>query len=292
MSLESERQSFYINLKQDAAWVMHRLHFHGSLELLLMLSDEGEVFFDRDIYPLRKNTLLVLGANTLHRTATSKGNAMFRRYSFHILPSLVEDLSTPRTDFSAILRAAPPCTQLEEEQAQQLAALFEQLHTPASGTAFGEDIRQQITLLQILLLACRSVQTGTAETGISNPDYDKVQPMLAYIQQNFTEPLALDDLARHFLVSKHYLCHMFKKGTGFSVMEYVIQLRIIEAQRLLRLGSTVQEAGENAGFQSYAHFIRTFNTYTGTSPKQYAMQFKNGDQYDMATQNFHSLPPL
>ena len=84
-------------------------------------------------------------------------------------------------------------------------------------------------------------------------------------------------LASRFAMSKHYLCHIFKKGTGFSVMEYVIQLRIISAQRMLRQGATVQEASERSGFQTYSHFIRTFNNYVGTSPKKYAKQYSMGE---------------
>ena len=40
----------------------------------------------------------------------------------------------------------------------------------------------------------------------------------------------------------------------------------------------MQEAGEQAGFQTYAHFIRTFSAVSGISPKQYAKQFKNGER--------------
>lgn len=84
------------------------------------------------------------------------------------------------------------------------------------------------------------------------------------------------------MLSKHYLCHIFKKGTGFSVMEYVIQLRIITAQQLLRQGANVQEASERSGFQTYSHFIRTFNTYVGLSPKKYAKLYRQGERYEAA----------
>ena len=106
-----------------------------------------------------------------------------------------------------------------------------------------------------------------------------VAGIIEYLREKCTEHLSLDDLAAHFMLSKHYLCHVFKKGTGFSVMEYVIQLRIITAQRLLRQGANVQEASERSGFQTYSHFIRTFNTYVGISPKKYAKLYRQGDHY-------------
>ena len=173
---------------------------------------------------------------------------------------------------------APPAVQLDRESARALASLLEQLCAPIDKEQFGWDIRREINLMEILLMVCSLVQTSPTPSGIHTPDHDKVQPLLDYIQANYTHPLTLDDLAKHFLIGKHYLCHIFKNGTGFSVMEYVIQLRVLEAQRLLRQGASVQDAGEQSGFQSYAHFIRTFSSVVGVSPKQYAKQFKSGER--------------
>ena len=145
--------------------------------------------------------------------------------------------------------------------------------------SFGTDILERITLYEILLLVCSRIRSTKKEHGTSNQDYNRVQPILDYLRKNCTEHLSLDELADHFMLSKHYLCHIFKKGTGFSVMEYVIQLRIITAQQLLRQGANVQEASEKSGFQTYSHFIRTFNSYVGVSPKKYAKLYRQGDRY-------------
>ena len=269
-------QKYHISHKRDDSWQMHQLHFHEGVELMLVLSEGGELFYDKEVYPLHAGTLLVLGCNKLHRTAGAPG-IIFDRYVLRMLPMLVQELSTPCTDLWQVLQNSPPAVALEDEAKQQLLRLMEQLSTPADRERFGWDVQREITLLEILLLVCGVLQKAPVSVGTRAPDHDKVQPVLDYIQANYTHPLTLDDLARHFLVSKHYLCHLFKTGTGFSVMEYVIQLRVLEAQRLLRQGVSVQEAGERAGFQTYAHFIRTFSSITGVSPKQYAKQFRNGE---------------
>ena len=270
-------QQYQINLKQDDSWHMHQLHFHEGVELILVLSEGGELFYDKEMYPLHANSLLVLGSNKLHRTAGAPGT-VFDRYVLRILPSLLNNLSSPCTNFASMLQSCTPCVQLDSAQARELIAMLEKLRVPADQKVLGWDIQREITLLQILLQICGLVQNVPSQPGTSAPDYDRVLPILEYIQQNYTQPITLDDLAHHFLIGKHYLCHIFKKGTGFSVMEYVIQLRILEAQRQLRQGCTVQEAGERSGFQSYAHFIRTFSSCTGVSPKQYAKQFKSGER--------------
>lgn len=271
-----ESQDYIIQYKQDDQWRMHRLHYHEGVELMLVLSDGGDFFLDRKMYPLRKNTLFILSANTLHRDETGPDDTGFRRYVLHIMPALLERLSTNQTDFAEALRNAGTCIHLSDEDTERLSMLFEKLRISLP-PVFGSDIKERITLCEILLLVCSRMRSVRKDSGAANPDYDRVQPILEYLRNNSSEKISLDRLAARFAMSKHYLCHIFKKGTGFSVMEYVIQLRIINAQRMLRQGATVQEASERSGFQTYSHFIRTFNSYVGTSPKKYAKQYSMGE---------------
>lgn len=266
------REDFSISLNQDETWRMDKLHFHESVELLLSLSDGGDFFIGQDMYPIQKNMLFVLDSAVLHRTVHERTDQPYRRYIMHILPSALERLSTPQTDFARSFRSAQTCTALTDQQRRELTELFKGLEQRPEAR-FGSDVRRNILLLELLLELCGIWQSGQAETGIENPDYERVQPVLQYLQAHYTETFSLDELARQFSVSKYHLCHMFKRVTGFSIMEYVIQRRIILARELLRQPITVQEAGERAGFQTNSHFIRTFSAYTGMSPKRYARQY-------------------
>ena len=274
-----QEQEYVIQYKQDDQWHMSRLHYHEGVEIMLVLSDGGDFYAGQRTYPLRKNTLFVLNTNTLHRDENTNGGAVFRRYVLRILPSLLERLSTPQTDFAAALQSTGTCISLTDADTTRLSRLFEKLRI-SMPPAFGTDILVRITLYEILLLVCSRLRTTERELGETNVDYGRIQPILDYLRENCTQHFTLDELSGRFSMSKHYLCHVFKKGTGFSVMEYVIQLRIITAQRLLRQGATVQEACERSGFQTYSHFIRTFNTYAGVSPRKYASLYREGEYLD------------
>ena len=267
------REDFSISLNQDETWHMDKLHFHESVELLLSLSDGGDFFIGQDMYPIQKNTLFLLDSAVLHRTVHERTDQPYRRYIMHILPATLERLSTAQTDFVRSFQNAKTCTLLNDQQRRDLTELFNQLEDVPEPTRFGSDVRQNILLLELLLKVCDIWQSSEVESGIVNPDYERVLPVLQYIQEHFTESFTLDDLAKQFSISKYHLCHIFKNVTGFSVMEYVIQRRIILARELLRQPISVQEAGERAGFQTNSHFIRTFSTYTGVSPKRYARQY-------------------
>ena len=271
-----KQEDFSISLNQNETWRMDKLHFHESIELLLSLSDGGDFFIGQDMYPIQKNMLFLLDSAVLHRTVHERTDQPYRRYIMHILPAALDRLSTPQTDFGRCFRSAKTCTALDPRQMQELTELFRQLENASPPGRFGADVRQKILLMELLLSLCDIWQASEAESGIVNPDYERVAPVIQFLQSHFTETFSLDDLARQFSISKYHLCHIFKNVTGFSVMEYVIQRRIILAQELLRQPISVQEAGERAGFQTNSHFIRTFSAYTGMSPKRYARQYMQG----------------
>lgn len=65
-----------------------------------------------------------------------------------------------------------------------------------------------------------------------------------------------------------YLSSIYKKCTGDSLLKFINQTRIDEAERLLAEGISVVEAAERVGFRDSSTFIRTFKKFTGATPGQ------------------------
>jgi YesN/AraC family two-component response regulator len=67
-----------------------------------------------------------------------------------------------------------------------------------------------------------------------------------------------------------YLCQVFKKYSGITILGYVHQLRMQQAKHLLtNTHRSVQEIGESLGYPDPFYFSRLFKKYEGCSPKQY-----------------------
>lgn len=91
-----------------------------------------------------------------------------------------------------------------------------------------------------------------------------------YINENYTEDICLDDVAKHSHVSMFYLCKLFKSTTGITFSEYLCRKRIEEAkERLLDLHARISEVAYQVGFQSLTHFNRVFKRIVGHSPSVY-----------------------
>jgi AraC-type DNA-binding domain-containing proteins len=80
---------------------------------------------------------------------------------------------------------------------------------------------------------------------------ERIRPIIQYIHNNISGNLSLDSLVERFFISKHHMGYLFKKATGFSVNEYIVNCRIIKARELLGNGLTVTEAGEKQAFSTF-----------------------------------------
>ena len=97
-----------------------------------------------------------------------------------------------------------------------------------------------------------------------------------YIEKNFTDQgLNISQIALQFFVTPAYLSTLFKKQTGESILSVLKQRRVEYAKTLLENGVKVTEVAEKSGFSDLSTFIRTFKTYTGTTPGQIKKIDKN-----------------
>lgn len=97
-----------------------------------------------------------------------------------------------------------------------------------------------------------------------------------YIHENLKEHITLSDIASNTFYSAIYLETIFKKDTGKSIIEYLIDERLSVAKKMLSESSIpLTEIAESVGFLDYNYFARTFKKRTGYTPTQYKRQYLN-----------------
>ncbi|MBE6739015.1 MAG: AraC family transcriptional regulator [Ruminococcaceae bacterium] len=92
-----------------------------------------------------------------------------------------------------------------------------------------------------------------------------------YIEQNFSRPITVKNIADYVLFSPSYLCNIFKQKYGVSIQQYLIDLRINTAIDMLDKfkNLSVSSISENCGFKDPLYFSRVFKKRTGLSPTEY-----------------------
>ena len=160
---------------------------------------------------------------------------------------------------------------MEPFEQEYVVSLLNRMEYEEKKKAYGYDIYLRIMLMELLLLINRHTQQFRGEDfDHPKPVHKKIANIVSYLNTNYFEPITLEKLCNAFNISTYYLSHAFKEVTGFNLIEYLNNVRIKEARRLLKeTGMNMTQIAEKVGYESTTHFGRVFKTITGLSPAKY-----------------------
>ena len=125
--------------------------------------------------------------------------------------------------------------------------------------------RIRLYLLTFLsLIADRIKASGKAEEPPAH-----VTGALSYIAEHYADKIVASDLAWQLGIGRTTLMTAFKKYTGTTLNDYILQCRFKHAIEILSTGVTEQQAAEGCGFSDASNLIRTFKRRFGMTPRQY-----------------------
>ncbi|MFM8321161.1 MAG: helix-turn-helix domain-containing protein, partial [Chloroflexota bacterium] len=97
-----------------------------------------------------------------------------------------------------------------------------------------------------------------------------VREAMAYIHENYPQPLSRGDLAKHVAVAERYLTRCFRQELGITPVDYLNRYRVKRACALLEAGApSITEVALAVGFSDASYFNRVFRQELGVSPGAY-----------------------
>ncbi len=252
-----------------------RMHWHDHLEIALVLDGRGRFLFGRREQPAEAGDVFFVDNSQPH-VAVSDGPCPLRLLLVLFRPEIVAGPGCRAFDaaYLAPFRAGdrPPAGRVPrgEPLAGQLAAAIEELrevyerHDPADRHVLDAGLRH------VLALAVRG-QPACAASGRSGLDRrDQIRPLLAFVEGHSTESITLATVADVVHVSPSRVRHVFKDVTGVGFKEYVTNVRVAEAKRLLlATDCSVAEIARAVSYSNLNQFYRVFYRSSGMSPAEY-----------------------
>ncbi|MBT2292176.1 helix-turn-helix transcriptional regulator [Paenibacillus albidus] len=272
------------HMKRKGITAMPRPHSHDLTELYYLMQGERVYFVDDRVITVHKGELILIPGRELHSTASSEV-AEFERILIHYDPALLPpSLQNEAIWFHDRGYRLFKLTLREQDEAEILMnRILEECRLQRS--YYETSIITLFTELMILLQRSDSIsQAG----GTKHPLHHLVTDVATYIRGHYREALTLEETAGNFYISPSYLSRVFHRLTGFHFREYIVHVRVREAERLLA-GSTgkIQEIASAVGFEHLSHFNKTFKKSTGLTPLQYRKEIRSHPSPKLKTDVHH-----
>ena len=234
----------------------------GNLFIFVESGDGSIVTRDKS-YHMKCGTLCYIGKGKYHYTLPEKPDE-YVRSKLMLTDSLFETL------MSALVSLSSDFSDLIGEERVTVAALSGEEYTRVMnifrclGRLSDRDnyCRSEMmsAALQLSIILAKN-QNVTPQT-----NFGALHLAVNYINEHITEDISIDKISERCYISKYHLCRLFKEKIGLTIMEYVLQTRIVMAMELLQKEDTsIAEIAIRCGFSSPSYFSRVFKKQIGIS---------------------------
>ena len=271
-------------LPSDFPLLMHRItlpkdsdtqnlfHWHSFFEITYFESGRATYYVNEKILPVEAGDFIIFNNTEPHGWMVEDDiHALVLMFSVDFVAELTHetnhDLLKPflerGSQFHNLIAKGSPVT---EEMQRLLNGIYEEDKQRDTGYR----LIIQANVLNLLALLIRHF------TDHSKPDsllaekkhaMSRLEGALSYMYSHYSEKITLETIAKICYMSPAYFSTYFKKTTGSTFTQYLIGIRVRQAQRLLKTTSlSALEIALECGFYNMSNFYRLYKKHTGSIP--------------------------
>lgn len=254
------------------------LHYHEEYELIYISSGEGQEFIGDSVKRYVTGDLILIGSNVPHlhlcdsvidKSIKQKSICDISHFPRNIFPSNLADI--PEYSFVS-LALENSLNGVKFNPCKLVSTALKMMKTINNK----HGIERIITLFKILDLLGKSKDikfvssvTHYPEASVHNSN-EPIDKIFTYLISNFKRPITLRDIANYVKLNPTSLCRYFKQRTGKTLFDYLNEIRIEHACKLLRHSQlNISQIAYEVGFNNMSHFNKRFKSITKQLPTNY-----------------------
>ncbi|MFD0834631.1 AraC family transcriptional regulator [Mariniflexile aquimaris] len=257
--------------KNGAYW-----HFHPELELIYINKGQGKTHIGNHLSYFNNSQLILIGSNLPHNGFTDRLTANGTETTVQFKSNFLGDdfLNVPEmANIVSLFERAKKGIRFKIETKQKIGPKIEKLLEH-------DGLKRVLKFLEILnFLATTDDYSLLNADGFAfetePQDSAKIDVIFKYVNKNFQNHIALDEIADVVSMTVPAFCRYFKKATGKTFTELVNEYRVVHATKLLNESQmSIADVCFECGFNNFSHFNKQFNEITGKSASQYRKEIK------------------
>lgn len=283
-------QGYEAHYQFSETFEVTQFHCHDYYEFYIHLGGGEFMGVDNRVFQLKPNQVFILPPFSMHGLSCTGEMHNYERAYLNLSSEVMRTLSCGQIDLDQYFRsqaAGGVCTyQLADPDAEQFVSWIRRISENQRNESFENDayhrFRNYAMMMNIMSMLCRTAKRNEPVEGEAFGS-SIIQEILDYINNHYTQPIRMENLARSFGVSVSYLSHEFVRFTNRSVYDYVLYRRVMLARQQMLGTSSLNEIAYQCGFNDYSNFLRSFTKIVGMSPSQYRKQLTQYRRKEVGT---------
>lgn len=248
------------------------LHWHEHFELIYVTGGSMDIECEGRMIHLCAGDTIVINPNELHScphidTPLSLYCVIF---DVEILKSRFFDKSESKYIQPILQNGILFENELQQnsELGAHIVKVCEELESQGRGYELA--IKAEILYILVTLLRGCTVRILTSsEKEAKLKNNSRIRTAMDFIDNRYTEEINVDEVAEAVFVSKFYLCKLFKKNLGQTVIQYVHDVRLGHARKLLEESDySISQIASMVGFNDFNYFSRIYRRKMCETPSQ------------------------
>lgn len=255
-----------------------RIHSHKNYELNYITSGSGRRIVGDNISGFEKGDLVLMGPDLPHcwEVLDTEGDEKPASIVTHFSENITESdfFRMPELEkVVVLLKQANRGIRFKTDNDTTIREILTDMST-------SKGLEYYIGLLKIFNLLIKIEETVRLSNPINrssvfSKNIEKVNKVYEYVFQNIHEGIRLDEAAAVLNMAPSSFCRFFKKKTGNTFMEYVKNVRVgIAAKLLAETDKQITQICFESGYNNLANFNHYFKANIGKTPSEYRKNFQ------------------
>lgn len=243
-------------------------HSHSDYQLMLLTKGSVEVVIADKINTYTKNDIVLLGRNLPHYLSkNSVGEGILIQFPAIIFPCEMNQIPD-YTYINNLIIETDGGIEFKNNKIKKINLLFKQIHS-------ARGFNRISILFQLLDQLGKNINNSRIISYLYKGDQEvNSQLMIAkckkYLRDNLSNEITLQQIADTIHLNKSALCRAFRRETGSTIFQFIVQIRIESSLVLLRnTNLRIEEIAYQCGFNSLPYFNKKFKLITNLSPSEY-----------------------
>lgn len=263
----------YLNRISESFYMSE--HAHDFIEINWVSEGNGTHHVEGQSLPVAAGDIFFLpvGASHIYRPASTTKRNPLVVYNCLLSPGAFNAAASAFPGFTAL---APLLAETQwfhvRDRYGEFRNIFMALYGEYTTDRTGREAALYAGVTQLLLFLLR--HKNGREEAASPPLSKEVEKAIHKLHSDYAEPLTLSHIAASCGVSERHFQRLFGKHTGTTFNDYLQNVRIQEACRLLRTTARkISDIAPLVGYQDIPFFNRVFKRKTGVSPREYRRRY-------------------